>query len=61
MYTIEGVCDWCNKLNFLTKHEYIDGKCHHSCKECNELAIFDVRLFNHAEMQLNATPQQSIR
>lgn len=59
MYTTEGVCDWCSKLSFLTKHEYIDGKCNHSCEECNELARFDVRLFNNAEMQFMSEKQLS--
>ncbi|MGX9415919.1 hypothetical protein ACXJY6_07500 [Vibrio sp. RC27] len=50
MFTIEGVCDWCNQPNYLTKHHYVDGKCHHSCEDCNELARLDVRQFNLAEL-----------
>ena len=51
MFTIEGVCDWCKKLSMVTKHEYIDGLCHHSCEECNDIAKLDVRQFNAAEIQ----------
>lgn len=50
MFTIEGTCDWCKKPGLLTSHEYIDGLCHHSCKECNDLAKLDVRQFNIAEL-----------
>lgn len=50
MFTIQGVCDWCKTPSYLAKHEYIDGKCHHSCKNCNELALADVRHFNLAEL-----------
>ncbi len=52
MFTIEGICDWCKKPNFLIKHEYIDGKAHYSCEKCNELARLDVRQFNIAEQAL---------
>ncbi|KOO13068.1 hypothetical protein AKJ18_20065 [Vibrio xuii] len=51
MFTIEGICDWCKKPSMLAKHEYVDGLCHHSCKECNDLATLDVRQFNIAELQ----------
>ncbi|KOO05487.1 hypothetical protein [Vibrio nereis] len=51
MFTIEGICDWCKKPSLLTKHEYVDGKCHHSCKECHHLAVIDVRQFNVGELQ----------
>ena len=51
MFTIEGICDWCKKPSLLTKHEYIDGKCNHSCQECHDLASLDVRQFNIAELQ----------
>lgn len=51
MFTIEGVCDWCKKPSLLTKHEYIDGKSHCACEECNDLATLDVRQFNIAELQ----------
>lgn len=59
MFTIEGVCDWCKRPNMLAKHDYVDGKSHHSCKECHDLAALDVRQFNiaelqHRERQLNA-------
>jgi hypothetical protein len=49
MPTIEGICDWCKRPAFLTKHEYFDGKCHYSCQSCNEVARLDVRQFNLAE------------
>lgn len=49
MFTIEGICDWCKQPKLLIKHEYIDGKSHHSCKSCNEFARMDVRQFNIAE------------
>ncbi|MEH0666094.1 hypothetical protein H4F18_00335 [Vibrio scophthalmi] len=51
MFTIEGVCDWCKKPSLLTKHDYVDGKYHHSCKECFEYATLDVRQFNLAELR----------
>ncbi len=52
MFTIEGVCDWCKTTSLLTRHEYIDGKAHHSCEKCNELARLDVRQFNLAEQAM---------
>ncbi len=52
VYEIEGICDWCKKPSFLTRHNYIDGKYHHSCEKCNDLARLDVRQFNLAEQQL---------
>ncbi|WP_413284397.1 hypothetical protein [Vibrio sp. MA40-2] len=52
MSSIEGNCDWCNKRSLLTRHEYVDGKCHHSCEECNDLARIDVSLFNTDEIAL---------
>jgi hypothetical protein len=48
MFTIQGVCDWCKQPSYLAKHEYIDGKYHHSCQSCNEHARLDVRQFNLA-------------
>ena len=51
MYTIEGICDWCKKPSLLTKHEYIDGVCHHSCQTCFDFAALDVRQYNRAELQ----------
>ena len=51
MYTILGVCDWCKKTSRLTKLDYIDGLCHHSCKECFAIAALDVRQFNLDELQ----------
>ena len=51
MFTIEGVCDWCKKPSWLIEHQYLDGKSHYSCKQCNALATFDVRLFDLAERQ----------
>lgn len=59
MYTIEGICDWCQQPNYLTKHEYIDGMCHHSCEACNDLAVLDVRQFNIGEMQFRERNQQA--
>ncbi|WCE30974.1 hypothetical protein [Vibrio sp. SCSIO 43137] len=53
MFTKEGVCDWCNKLSLLTRHDYVDGKCHFSCAQCNDMARLDVRLFNRDELALN--------
>ncbi|MFA0439148.1 hypothetical protein BCU66_001130 [Vibrio sp. 10N.286.49.B1] len=50
-FTIEGFCDWCQKPNYVTKHQYIDGKCHFSCDECVNLAAMDVRQFNKAELE----------
>ncbi len=60
MFTIVGVCDWCKKPALVAKHEYIDGKYHHACEKCHEIATLDVRLFNIAELQQrerNATRQ----
>ena len=51
MYIYEGICDWCKKLAMLKKHDYIDGKRHFSCHDCNTLATLDVRQFNLAETQ----------
>ena len=51
MFKIEGMCDWCKKTSMLTKHNYVDGKSHHSCQECHDLATLDVRQFNLAELQ----------
>ncbi|WP_394152382.1 hypothetical protein [Vibrio maritimus] len=52
MFTKEGICDWCHTPSYVTKHEYIDGKCHHSCEQCLSFAVMDVRQFNLAEIEL---------
>lgn len=52
MFTIEGTCDWCKRPRMLTRHDYLDGKCHHACQECNDIAKIDVRLFNIGEQQM---------
>ncbi|MDF2152362.1 hypothetical protein [Vibrio sp. CAU 1672] len=52
MFTEEGTCDWCKKLSFVTRHEYIDGKTHCSCVACYDIAKIDVRRFNRAELQM---------
>ncbi|WP_165311132.1 hypothetical protein [Vibrio ziniensis] len=58
MFTIEGVCDWCKKPSLLlTKHEYVDGKTHSSCKSCNDFARMDVRQFNIAEQAMKERQQ----
>jgi hypothetical protein len=51
MYSIQSTCDWCNKVSFVKKHEYVDGKYNVACKECDDLATFDVREFNNAELR----------
>lgn len=61
MFTIEGVCDWCKQPSMLTKHEYVDGKSHCSCAECNDLATLDVRQFNIAELQQRERQASSLR
>lgn len=50
MFNIEGVCDWCNKHSLLIRHDYVDGKSHHSCESCNDYATIDVSLFNRDEI-----------
>ncbi|MCG3735037.1 hypothetical protein ACXHQ9_01620 [Vibrio cincinnatiensis] len=50
MFNIEGTCDWCKQSRLLAKHEYIDGKAHYACQNCNDFAQMDVRLFNLAEI-----------
>jgi|GEM_PF-846895 len=52
MYDNKGLCDWCNKLSLLIRHDYVDGKCHYSCASCHDLATLDVRLFNKDELAL---------
>ncbi|TPA28369.1 hypothetical protein DXJ84_08300 [Vibrio parahaemolyticus] len=52
MFTEEGTCDWCKKTSFVTRHDYVDGKYHHSCQACYDMAKIDVRLFNQGEMQM---------
>ncbi len=52
IFTKEGICDWCHTPSYVTKHEYIDGKCHHSCEQCLSFAVMDVRQFNLAEIEL---------
>lgn len=59
MFKIEGVCDWCKQPALLAKHDYIDGKHHHSCKDCNSMATLDVRQFNIAEQQMLAQLQKA--
>ncbi|WP_299690635.1 hypothetical protein [uncultured Vibrio sp.] len=59
MFTVEGVCDWCKKPSLVKKHDYLDGKCHHSCKECNDIATMDVRQFNIGEMEMRAKLSQA--
>jgi hypothetical protein len=51
MFSSEGTCDWCKKPSVLTQLKYIDGKSHHSCGDCYELASLDVRQFNIAEQR----------
>lgn len=50
-FTKQDICDWCHAPSFVTKHEYIDGKHHHSCEKCLSFAIMDVRQFNQAEIK----------
>ncbi|WP_350225803.1 hypothetical protein [Vibrio parahaemolyticus] len=52
MFTEEGTCDWCKKPSFVTRHDYVDGKYHHSCQTCYDMAKIDVHLFNQGEMQM---------
>ncbi|APX06486.1 MULTISPECIES: hypothetical protein [Vibrio] len=52
MFTEEGTCDWCKKPSFVTRHDYVDGKYHSSCKACYDIAKIDVRLFNQGELQM---------
>ncbi|MDN3698458.1 hypothetical protein QWY97_14050 [Vibrio cortegadensis] len=59
MFKIEGVCDWCKQPALLAKHDYIDGKHHHSCKDCNAMATLDVRQFNIEEQQMLAQLQKA--
>ncbi|EGQ8120837.1 hypothetical protein DDN79_01355 [Vibrio cholerae] len=60
MFSVEGICDWCKQPKLLTRHEYVDGKAHHSCENCNEFARMDVRQFNLAEMAFREK-QQAVR
>ncbi|PWI34027.1 hypothetical protein DI392_07450 [Vibrio albus] len=53
MFTTQGVCDWCKKAAQVTRHDYIDGKYHHSCEDCQERAKLDVRQFNLEEVDLS--------
>lgn len=59
MFTIEGVCDWCKKPSLVKKHDYLDGKCNHACKECNDIATIDVRQFNIGEMEMRTKLSQA--
>lgn len=59
MFTIEGVCDWCKKPSLVKKHDYLDGKYHHACKECNDIATIDVRQFNIGEMEMRTKLSQA--
>ncbi|EDP60227.1 hypothetical protein [Vibrio sp. AND4] len=52
MFTEEGTCDWCKKLSFVTRHDYLDGKYHRSCEDCYDIAKIDVRLFNQGELKM---------
>ncbi|MDA0147464.1 hypothetical protein [Vibrio sp. LaRot3] len=61
MYTTEGFCDWCKKPSLLKKHDYLDGKCHYACRECDDMATLDVRQFNIAEAKLIERQAQSMR
>ncbi len=53
-FAIEGFCDWCQSPKFVTRHEYVDGKCNFSCKECVDFAAMDVRQFNKAELEFRS-------
>ncbi|MGF1754589.1 hypothetical protein L4C33_13440 [Vibrio makurazakiensis] len=59
MFTIEGTCDWCKQPKLVIKHDYIDGKYHHACKDCNDFAVIDVRQFNIGEMEMRAKLSQA--
>ncbi|QIA63031.1 hypothetical protein GT360_05650 [Vibrio astriarenae] len=59
MKTHFGQCDWCKESRRVSKLEYVDGKHHHSCKECMSLAKIDVRLFNLDELAQRAKTQQA--
>ncbi|WP_375753879.1 hypothetical protein [Vibrio sp. HN007] len=52
MFKTEGSCDWCKKQSLLIRHDYVDGRFHHSCEDCQDLAKFDVNLFNIDELAL---------
>ncbi|MGL6257780.1 hypothetical protein [Vibrio sp. WXL210] len=49
MSTTYGTCDWCKQRRRLKQLNYLDGKYHHSCEECMDLARLDVQLFNQGE------------
>ncbi|CAH0525821.1 hypothetical protein [Vibrio hippocampi] len=59
-FSIAGVCDWCKKPSMVTKHEYVDGKCNHSCQECNDIATLDVRQFNLEELAIRAKHAETL-
>ena len=58
MFTEEGTCDWCKKPSFVTRHDYVDGKYHSSCKSSYDIAKIDVRLFNQDELQMRERKMQ---
>jgi len=45
----------------LIRHDYVDGKYHHSCESCNDMAKIDVNLFNIDEIALRNKAAVSIR
>lgn len=59
MFNTEGTCDWCKEPKMVMKHNYVDGKHHHSCETCNDIATLDVRLFNIDELALRSRSSQS--
>lgn len=61
MINTEGNCDWCNRYSMLIRHDYVDGKYHHSCASCNDMAKIDVNLFNIDEIALRNKAAVSIR
>ena len=58
MFTIEGICDWCKQPSLVMKHDYLDGKHHHSCEKCNDFATMDVRQFNIGELEMRSKLSQ---
>lgn len=56
----EGICNWCNRRSLLIRHDYVDGKFHHSCESCNSIAILDVSQFNRDELAQRSKMAESL-
>ncbi|CAM2867150.1 hypothetical protein [Vibrio rarus] len=55
MQTTFAHCDWCKKLAYVEKLQYMDGYINSCCSICKQTALIDIKRYNHEE---SITPQK---